>query len=115
MLKLILETQGYAVTTAASASEAGVVLKSTEFDIVLTDMRMETDTAGYAVVRAAAAQPSRPAIVILTAFPLLAHEWRQGGAHAVLTKPVNMSDILNLIAKLVAHRAQSKQSTRSKH
>jgi CheY-like chemotaxis protein len=47
-----------------------VALWHGEFDLVITDMAMETPTAGYDVVRAAREGPYRPEAVILTVFPL---------------------------------------------
>ena len=52
-LKAILEINGFEVVTAASAKEAIQKLKKNSFHMVITDMRMETDKAGYDVVRAA--------------------------------------------------------------
>jgi len=102
MLKLAFEAHGYEVESAASAGQAKSLLASHSYDAVLTDMRMESDTAGYDVVRAAAAQPHPPPTVILTAYPLLAQQWREAGADAVLQKPVQMMGLLELMDKLVA-------------
>jgi CheY-like chemotaxis protein len=80
------------------------LLASDAFDAVLTDMRMETDTAGFDVVRAAAALPRRPPTVILTAYPLLAQQWREMGATAVLQKPIQMGNLLQTFDRLIAER-----------
>ncbi len=101
MLKLAFETHGYEVTTANSARAAKELLTARTFDAVLTDMRMETDTAGFDVVRAAAALPRRPPAVILTAYPLLAQQWREMGAVAVLQKPVQMGSLLATFDRLL--------------
>ena len=62
LLKTVLQSQGYSVTTAGSGAEAKAVLAADEgLDLVITDMRMETETAGYEVVEAAVAPASRPA------------------------------------------------------
>ena len=100
MMKTILESHGYAVQTARSASEAELHLRDRSFDLVLTDMKMETDAAGYRVVRAAKAQPHRPAVVILTAFPVLARQWRQEGADALMSKPASIDQLLQKLAEL---------------
>jgi DNA-binding NtrC family response regulator len=104
MLRLAFETHGYDVTTAASAAAARTLLASESFDAVLTDMRMESDTAGFDVVRAAAALPRRPPTVILTAYPLLAQQWREMGAAAVLQKPIQMGNLLQTFDRLLAQR-----------
>jgi|SRR5581483_314180 CheY-like chemotaxis protein len=99
MLKSILETHGHSVVTAGSAAEARQALAADGFDVVLTDMRMENDDAGYEVVRAAKARPRPPAVVILTAFPMLAQQWREAGADAVLPKPTSMNQLLEVVEK----------------
>jgi CheY-like chemotaxis protein len=104
MLKVILIARGYEVTAAASARQAVSLLNGTSFDLVLTDMKMETETAGYDVVRAASSLPHAPAILILTAYPLLAGEWRAAGADAILPKPSQISTLLDAITDLLQRR-----------
>jgi two-component system response regulator PilR (NtrC family) len=93
MLKLVLESAAFQVETAHSAAQAQSCLQKEAFDVVLTDMRMESATAGYDVVRAARQLRPRPAIAILTAFPIAASEWRKSGADALLIKG---SEVLRL-------------------
>ena len=69
-LKAVLEISGYEVETAASAREGRSRLKHHTYDMVITDMRMESDSAGLEVVQAAKKAPYQPAIAMLTAFPL---------------------------------------------
>src|SRR5438270_7325716 len=45
----ILEMKGLSVLTAASADEACNRLRQQVFDLVVTDLKMESDTAGFAV------------------------------------------------------------------
>jgi CheY-like chemotaxis protein len=75
-LRAILELQGFEVDAAGSAMEAIQKLQAAVFQMVITDMRMETATAGYDVVRAAQAQPYQPISVLLTAYPPEEAEWR---------------------------------------
>ena len=93
MLKLVLQSSSFEVETARSAAQALTTLRQKPFDIVLTDMRMETPTSGFEVVKAARQLQPRPAIAILTAFPIPAFEWRPSGADALLVKG---SDLLAL-------------------
>jgi CheY-like chemotaxis protein len=105
MLKLVLEAQEYTVVTASSAAGAVRAIAADSFDIVLTDMKMETDIAGYEVARAAHALPHPPAIVIFTAFPLLAREWIDAGIDAAIPKPSQMDSLFQLISDLLRKRA----------
>lgn len=103
-LKAILEMNGFEVETASSAREGIAKLGKSTFNMVITDMRMEHETAGYDVIRAAKAQPYNPATSILTAYPSLGSEWKSEGAQSLLVKPVNTGDLLRQIeALLIAH------------
>ena len=102
-LKAVLEISGFDVETAASAREAKMKIRAHEYHMVITDMRMESDTAGMEVVAAAKKAPCRPAIAMLTAFPLPGSEGEEG-ADKLLVKPMNTSDLLRqLEALLVSH------------
>lgn len=104
-LKAILEINGFEVETAASGKEAKGKLLDGEYQMVITDMRMETETAGYDVIREAKKQEYDPAVAILTAFPLLGSDWKEEGADSMLVKPMNTNDLLRQIeALLIAHQ-----------
>jgi len=104
-LKAILEMNGFEVETAASAHEATQKLDTGRFDMVITDMRMETETAGYDVIRAARKQEYDPATAILTAYPALGSDWKNSGAQSLLVKPMNTQDLLRQIeALLISHQ-----------
>lgn len=110
-LKAILEMHGFDVETAASAREAEKKLGSAVFDMVITDMRMENETAGYDVIRAARAQAYDPATAILTAYPALGSEWMSRGAQSLLVKPMNTQDLLRQIeALLIAHQDEKSKA-----
>src|SRR5207248_1550184 len=106
-LKAILELNGFAVETAASAKEAEGKLTTGVYDMIITDMRMETETAGYDVIRAAKQQPYDPATAILTAYPTLGSDWESRGAQQLLVKPVGTEELLRQLDMLLArHEAQ---------
>jgi DNA-binding response OmpR family regulator len=108
-LKAILEMNGFEVETAASAKEAVVKLDQGVFHMVITDMRMEHETAGYDVIRAARQQSYNPATSILTAYPSLGTDWKSRGAQSLLVKPVNTQDLLRQIeALLIQHEDQKR-------
>ncbi len=108
-LKAILEINGFEVETAASAKEAIGKLKSSEYHMVISDMRMEHDTAGYDVVRTARKQKYNPAVALLTAYPLLGSDWKKEGANSMLVKPMNTTDLLRQIEVLLINHEDSKQ------
>jgi CheY-like chemotaxis protein len=104
-LKAVLEMNGFEVETASSAREARQKLGRASFQMVITDMRMESENAGFEVIRAARALPHPPATAILTAYPNLGADWKQEGAQSLLVKPMNTGDLLRQIeALLVSHQ-----------
>ena len=106
-LRAILEMNGFEVDTAASAREAERKMKSGVFEMVITDMRMESETAGYNVIRLARRQPYDPATAILTAYPSLGNEWQMEGAHSLLVKPLNTEELVRqLESLLITHQDQ---------
>jgi DNA-binding response OmpR family regulator len=103
-LQAVLEIHGFEVETAASAREAKLKLRGNRYHMVITDMRMESDSAGSEVVQAARKSPSKPAVALLTAFPLADSEDGEDDADEVLVKPMNTNDLLVQIeALLVTH------------
>ncbi len=100
-LKAVLEISGFQVDTAASAKEAKLKLKKSEYAMVITDMRMESDQAGKEVIRAARSAPFHPAIALLTAFPVAEEDWQQMGADNMLVKPMQIKVLLQQIEQLL--------------
>ena len=108
-LKAILEMNGFEVDTASSGREAIKKLEKNIYTMVITDMRMEYETAGYDVIRAAKNQPYNPATSILTAYPSLGSGWKSEGAQSLLVKPVNTGDLLRQIEALLVTHEDLKQ------
>jgi CheY-like chemotaxis protein len=108
-LKAILEMNGFEVETASSGREALQKLDTGVFHMVISDMQMETETAGFGVIHAAKQKPYNPATSILTAYPSLGSGWKSEGAQSLLVKPVNTQDLLRQIeALLIAHEDQKR-------
>ena len=103
-LQAVLEINGFEVETAASAREAKLKIRNNQYHMVITDMRMESQSAGNDVVLAARKSPHRPAVALLTAFPLADSGEGGNDADEVLVKPMNTNDLLLQIeALLVTH------------
>jgi DNA-binding NtrC family response regulator len=99
----VLEMNGFEVITAASASEALSRIDEQPFEMVITDLRMESPTSGFDVVRAAHNLSPRPIIVIVTAFPVPSAEWRRTGADALYIKGANTMALPEQLKELL-HR-----------
>jgi DNA-binding response OmpR family regulator len=101
-MKAVLEISGFDVDTAASAREGKSKIKLHEYQMVITDMRMESDAAGREVIQAARTAAYHPAVALLTAFPVDEEEWMDMGADKMLVKPMQTAILLRQIEKLLA-------------
>jgi DNA-binding response OmpR family regulator len=106
-LPLILKSKGFDVHTADSGKAAKAALVQTSFDVVVTDLSMESATAGYEVVHAALAQTEKPVTMVVSGYPELLHKWQTEGADAGLQKPTEVSELLEAIDGLVKNRQQN--------
>ena len=68
-LKAVLEISGFDVDTAASAREGKSRLKTRQYEMVITDMRMESEEAGREVIVAARTAPYHPAVAPVDRLP----------------------------------------------
>src|SRR5438045_9335600 len=69
LLRTVLELAAFHVETATSAKLATTLLAQDSFEVVLTDIRMETPTAGLDIIRAARKLQCPPGIATLTTHP----------------------------------------------
>ena len=100
-LKAVLEINGFEVDTAASGREGRLKLRSHEYHMVISDMRMESDQAGAEVIAAARTAPYQPAVALLTAFPVAEEDWQEMGADRMLVKPMHTRLLLEQIDRLM--------------
>jgi len=103
-LKTVLEASGYKVNVAASAAEAVGKLDEGEYELVLSDLQMESPEAGLKVLAHARMMEYKPATRLITAYqdshPDLARHQR-----SLLIKPEDVPGLLGKIADLIAERA----------
>lgn len=100
-LQTILEAGGYEVDSAASAAEAFGKMEEQEYELVLTDLHMESPEAGLRVLQHARMMEYKPATALLTASldsDRLHH-------HSVLVEPENLPDLFDQVAGLIGVRA----------
>jgi DNA-binding NtrC family response regulator len=109
-LKAVLELNHFDVHTASSAAEAIEKLASGVYDMVITDSRMETDDAGFHVIRAARQQSYHPATALLTAYPPRNMDWEHNGVQSLLVKPIGTHDLLRQIEALLIQQQDEKRA-----
>jgi DNA-binding response OmpR family regulator len=116
-LKAVLEFHGFEVDTAGSSAEAFARMESGVYQMVISDLRMETEEAGLEVIRSARRQAYDPATALLTAYPPSgkyqddAEDWTVGNSDSLLIKPLGTSDLLRQVEALLVRQAD-KQSRR---
>src|SRR6266478_7629368 len=67
-LQTVLEAGGYRVDAAASAAEAVGKLEEGEYELVLSDMQMESPRAGLQVLAHAKIMDYKPATALITTY-----------------------------------------------
>jgi len=116
MLALVtehLEEQGYTVRGASRGAEAVAQLRSGEFDLLLTDLRMP-DIDGMEVLRAAKERQPELPVVLITAFGTIetAIEAIRQGAYDYVTKPFALEEISLLVRKALEDRRLREENRR---
>ena len=112
-LKAVLEMNHFQVDTAASTAEAVKKLRASVYHMVITDARMDSETAGFEVIRAARRRPYNPATALLTAYPPRDGNWHE--AQNLLVKPVRTQDLLRQIEALLVQHEDEKRQASSTH
>jgi DNA-binding response OmpR family regulator len=113
-LKAVLEISGFDVDTATSAREGKSRLRHREYEMVITDMRMEDEHAGREVIAAAKEVPYNPAIALLTAFPVDEESLTSMGADKMLVKPMHTRILLQQLEALFARHTAAKEKAAGK-
>ncbi len=104
-MKAVLEISGFDVDTATSAREGRARIKKNEYQMIITDMRMESDAAGPEVIEADRSAPYHPSVALLTAFPMSDEDWRDMGADKMLVKPMQTAQLIKQLEKLLENHA----------
>lgn len=100
-LQTVLEAGGYHVDSAASAAEAVGKLDEQEYELVLSDLQMESPEAGLKVLAHARMMDYKPATALVTTYQN-SHPARTA---RMLIKPEDVPDLLGKVASLIGVRA----------
>jgi CheY-like chemotaxis protein len=103
-LKTVLEAGGYHVDSAASAAEAVGKLDEGEYELVLSDLQMESPEAGLQVIAHARMMTYKPATAILTTYQNAKPEPARHQS-SLLIKPQDIPELLGKVADLISNRA----------
>ena len=110
-MKMVLEQEGYRVTTAYTAAAAIAALQAAKFSAVITDLNMESKDVGLEVARTAQDQKHRPLVVVCTGYPSVQNLHSAFDLHIdyLAIKPCEIRDLLLAIHRLFAGREASKR------
>jgi len=102
-LEILLELQGYEVSSAAGGSEALAMLRDKEFDVILTDWMMPVMSGGELISRIRAEKLAEGIpIIVLTAASEAVRSARPPCAR-VIGKPLEIPALLEAITELGVH------------
>jgi CheY-like chemotaxis protein len=107
-LKTILSTAGYAVSGVATAAEAIGKLNEGEYQLVLADLRAESEEAGRHLLAYARQKEFRPATALIASdVSETSRSARQGESYnrAIHISNENVSYLLERVAALISQRA----------
>jgi CheY-like chemotaxis protein len=128
-LKAVLELHGFDVETAGSSAEALARMQSGIYQMVITDLCMETEEAGLEVIRTARRQSYAPATALLTAYlpststsneqaegggandapaktkPCDGEDWDGEDSDSLFIKPLGTADLLRRVEALLILQA----------
>jgi two-component system response regulator HydG len=101
-----LQPRGFDVTTKTVADEALEAVASAEFDVVVTDLRMQGMTGLDLCSRINEERPDIP-VVVITAFGSMdaAVGAIRSGAYDFITKPVEIEHLAVTLSRAIEHRA----------
>ena len=108
-LKAVLELNGFEIDTASSTSQALSRMESDVYQMVITDLRMDTEDAGLEVIRAARRQSYNPATALLTAYPPDGETWTEEGSPSLLVKPLGTKDLIRQVEAMLVRHEDEKQ------
>jgi len=100
-LQTVLEAGGYRVDSAATAAEAVGKLDDQQYELVLSDMQMESPEAGLKVLAYAQCMEYQPATALINAQSNGDARKTRG---SVLVQPQDIPGLLAKVANLIARR-----------
>jgi len=115
-LQTVLEASGYHVDSAASAAEAVGKLDEQEYQLVLSDLQMESPEAGLKVLAHARMMDYKPATAIVTTYQNSkpSHGKPQKQSRMLIT-PEDVPGLLAKVANLISERAARKVQREMRH
>jgi DNA-binding NtrC family response regulator len=113
LLELELAKKGFSVVTRAAAEDAFELMELDDFDVVVTDVRLQ-GMSGLDLCRQIAHDRPDVAVVVITGFGSMetAIEAIRAGAYDFITKPFELEGLALTLQRAVQHRALRREVSR---
>jgi two-component system, NtrC family, response regulator AlgB len=110
-LRMILEQDGYQVSTATSYAAGAALLQRESWDILITELDLEADALGLRLAREAKSLEYHPAIFVYVSYPNVE---RLRAALALRVdycgfKPLEVDEIRKVVRLLVARNSANRK------
>jgi DNA-binding NtrC family response regulator len=112
-LSHILKGEGYAVTASQSGGQALEVLKEQEFDLILTDLKMEK-VDGMDILRFARETRPETEVIMITGYATVdsAIAAMKSGAYHYIAKPYKIDEVRKVVKEALEKRRLKKENLR---
>lgn len=109
--RLILQQQGYTVSAAISSEEARTCLQKGGVDLLLCDLSLEKQQSGFDVIEFGRGIDPNLQTVLLTGYASVeANDRAEQENIPVLFKPIDIQQLLQVIADLLRKNNESSQA-----
>ncbi|NTU83224.1 MAG: response regulator [Chloroflexales bacterium] len=98
----VLQSEGYEVHEVSDGRSALAAIQAQPPDLVLLDMAMPV-LSGDRVLRQLSTERIAVPVIMMTA-GVISARWRQEGVAAILPKPFDLTELLNLVALVLSGR-----------
>lgn len=107
-LEHVLRKEDYAVVTAANGVEALERMEKSDFDVILTDLRMER-VNGIDLLEAAGVRSPDSKVIMITAYATVdsAVEAMKKGAFHYITKPFKLDEVRGVVREALTRRTST--------
>jgi CheY-like chemotaxis protein len=101
-LQAVLQASGYSVDVASSADEAFGKMEEHQYELILSDLHMESPELGLEVLAHARLMDYQPAMAILTTDRA---NYASDPLRSTLIEPQDVPELLSKVADLISQRA----------
>jgi DNA-binding NtrC family response regulator len=108
-MRELLQAEGREIDMAERPEEALALLEAGSFDLVLSDINLDAELNGLDLLRAFKARDPEIEVVLISAFGTLetALEAVRAGAFDYVSKPVDIGQVSEVVARALARRARA--------